>query len=129
MKRPRCDAVVGMEEWGIFFRPLGERSRFPSKKEDLPMIAFGDRDQVAEPFNRIATGIERLIEILAPQKPDHVGTDYIARRLGCTPQWVAKMAERGEIPKQCIVPRVSGGRIWKFHREKIEAWLREREEG
>jgi hypothetical protein len=124
----KTDAVVGVEEWGIFFRPPGERSRFLSKKEDLGMIAFGDRDQVAAPFERIAQGIERLIEILAPQKLDHVGTDYIARRLGCSTQWVARMAERGDIPKHCIVPRVSGGRFWKFYPDKIDLWLREREE-
>jgi hypothetical protein len=33
------------------------------------------------------------------------------------------------IPNACIAPKISGSRIWKFHREKIEAWLREREEG
>ncbi len=28
-----------------------------------------------------------------------------------------------------LAPKVSGGRIWKFHRDRIDAWLREREEG
>ena len=70
-----------------------------------------------------------LVATLTPNAPDLVGTDYIARRLGCTTQWVAQMADRGDIPKECIAPKVSGGRIWKFHRDRIDAWLREREEG
>lgn len=73
--------------------------------------------------------ISSLVATLAPEVPDLVGTDYIARRLGVSKQWVGAMAERGDIPRNCIAPKVSGGRIWKFHREKIEAWLREREEG
>jgi hypothetical protein len=73
--------------------------------------------------------IGSLVATLAPPVPDLVGTDHIARRLGCSPQWVGQLAERGEIPRACIAPKISGGRIWKFHRDKIEAWLREREEG
>ena len=73
--------------------------------------------------------IGSLVATLAPPVPDLVGTDYIARRLGVSKQWVGTMAERGDIPRHCIAPKVNGGRIWKFHRDKIEAWLREREEG
>ena len=73
--------------------------------------------------------IGNLVATLAPEVPDLVGTDFIARRLAVSKQWVGTMAERGDIPRHCIAPKVSGGRIWKFHREKIEAWLREREEG
>jgi excisionase family DNA binding protein len=73
--------------------------------------------------------IGSLVATLAPPVPDLVGTDYIARRLGVSKQWVGAMAERGDIPRHCVAPKVSGGRIWKFHRDKIEAWLRDREEG
>ena len=73
--------------------------------------------------------ISSLVTTLAPEVPDLVGTDYIARRLGVSKQWVGTMAERGDIPRSCIAPKLSGGRIWKFHRDRIEAWLREREEG
>lgn len=73
--------------------------------------------------------IGTLVATLAPEVPVMVGTNYVGRRLGCTPQWVAKMAERGEIPKHCILPKVSGGRVWRFHRAQIDAWLRDREEG
>ena len=78
-----------------------------------------------EPMERIAYGIERLIEVLVPKTSELVGTDYVASRLGKTKQWVGKMAERGTIPKDCIAPKVSGGRIWKFYRDKIDAWLLE----
>jgi hypothetical protein len=73
--------------------------------------------------------ITSLVATLAPEVPDLVGTDYIARKLGVSKQWVGTMAERGDIPRTCITPKVSGGRIWKFHRDRIDAWLREREEG
>ncbi len=69
--------------------------------------------------------IQDLVAVLTPDVPDFVGTDYIARRLGCTTQWVAKMADNGDIPKICVAPKVSGGRIWKFHRDRIDAWLTE----
>ena len=78
-----------------------------------------------EPMERIAYGIERLIEVLVPKTSELVGTGYVASRLGKTKQWVGKMAERGTIPKDCIAPKVSGGRIWKFYRDKIDAWLLE----
>jgi len=72
--------------------------------------------------------IGSLVATLAPEVPDLVGTDYIARKLGVSKQWIGQMAERGDIPKNCVAPKISGGRIWKFHRDKVDAWLREREE-
>lgn len=93
------------------------------------MIASGnDFAALVAALNAQTRAIGTLVATLAPELPDLVGTDYIARRLGCTPQWVGAMAERGDIPKHCIAPKVSGGRIWKFRRDKIDAWLREREE-
>lgn len=82
-----------------------------------------------EPMERIAYGIERLIEVLVPKASELVGTEYIASKLGVSKQWVGKMAEKGTIPKSCIAPKVSGGRIWKFHRDQIDAWLDEHRGG
>jgi predicted DNA-binding transcriptional regulator AlpA len=79
-----------------------------------------------EPFERIAQGIERLIEVLVPKTSELVGTEYVASKLGVSKQWVGKMAEKGTIPKNCIAPKVSGGRIWKFYRDKTDAWLKEK---
>ncbi len=73
--------------------------------------------------------IGSLVSTLAPEVPDLVGTDYIARRLGVSKTWVGQLADRGEIPRACIAPKLSRGRIWRFHRDRIDAWLREREEG
>jgi len=133
-------------------RPSGESDSIEKRFEttgrprETEAGSLCDRDrEEAQPMEMIASGsdiaalvaaltdhtraIGALVATLAPEVPDHVGTDYIARRLGCSTQWVAKLAENGDIPKACIAPKISGGRIWKFHREKIEAWLREREEG
>lgn len=99
-----------------------------SEKENPQMVAeSSDFAALVAALTDHTRAIGDLVATLSPKLPDMVGTDHIARRLGCTTQWVAKMAENGDIPKDCIAPKVSGGRIWKFHRDKIDAWLRERE--
>jgi hypothetical protein len=103
-----------------------------SKEEQRPMeMTAGGNDIAAlvAALKEHTRAIGSLVSTLAPPVPDLVGTDYIARRLGVSKQWVGAMAERGDIPRHCVAPKVSGGRIWKFHRDKIEAWLRDREEG
>ena len=76
-----------------------------------------------EPLARIADGIEQLIQALVPKRPDFVGTDYIASKIGKSKQWVGRMAANGDIPKNCIADKISGGRIWQFDRESVDAWL------
>jgi hypothetical protein len=83
--------------------------------------------------DRLANGVERLVEVatrladqLAPEAADVVGTEYIARRLGCTTVWVAEMARKDRIPKECIVRGTGKGKPWKFHRPRIEEWLAKR---
>jgi hypothetical protein len=103
-----------------------------SEEEKRPMeMTAGGNDIAAlvAALKEHTRAIGSLVATLAPPVPDLVGTDYIARRLGVSKQWVGAMAERGDIPRHCVAPKVSGGRIWKFHRDKIEAWLRDREEG
>lgn len=93
------------------------------------MIASGnDFTDLIEALRSHTAAITSLVATLAPVVPDLVGTDYLARKLGVSPQWIGTMAERGDIPRHCVAPKISGGRIWKFHRDKIDAWLREREE-
>ena len=99
---------------------------FVSEKENPNMFALDGKE---EPFTRIAEGIERLIEVLVPKKPDFIGTDYIASKIGKSKQWVGKMAEKGDIPKNCIAPKISGGRIWQFHRDEVNAWLKSLRKG
>jgi len=108
----------------------GSDSSSREEKRPMEMTAGGnDIAALVAALKEHTRAIGSLVATLAPPVPDLVGTDYIARRLGCSPQWVGQLAERGEIPRACIAPKISGGRIWKFHRDKIEAWLRDREEG
>jgi hypothetical protein len=94
------------------------------------MIASGnDFTDLIDALRNHTAAIGSLVATLTPKQPDHVGTDYLAERMGVSRQWISKMSERGDIPRECIVPKVGGGRIWKFHRDRIDAWLREREEG
>jgi hypothetical protein len=127
---------VGVGHWKTIDFPASDRVRPPCADRESycakenPMIAsVSDITDLVVALKDHTRAISSLVATLAPEVPDHVGTDYIARRLGVSKQWVGTMAERGDIPRHCIAPKVSGGRIWKFHREKIEAWLREREEG
>jgi len=40
-----------------------------------------------------------------------------------TTVWVAEMASEGRIPRGCIVPGTGEGKVWKFHRAKIDYWI------
>jgi predicted DNA-binding transcriptional regulator AlpA len=109
---------------------IEEVRRRPSDSRPLSKWIEEDRDVIdfngtMEPFERIAEGIERLIEVLVPKTSELVGTEYIASKIGKSKQWIGKMAERGTIPKNCVAPKVGGGRIWRFHRDEIDAWLKE----
>ena len=114
-----ADAVIGSVRGG---RPPVASGLYFGAEEDRTMTNFNG---AVEPFERIADGIDRLIEVLSPKTAELVGTDYIASKIGKSKQWIGKMAEKGTIPKNCIAPKISGGRIWKFHRDKIDAWLNE----
>ena len=103
---------------------LGQMSFAGEQKEDARDGI--DFNGTMEPFERIANGIERLIDVLVPKTSELVGTEYIAEKLGVSKQWVGEMAANGMIPKNCIAPKISGGRIWKFHRDRIDAWLNEK---
>ncbi len=97
----------------------------------MEMIASGGTDLAAlvAALKEHTLAIGSLVATLSPEVPDLVGTDYIARRLGVSKQWVGTLAERGDIPRNCVAPKISGGRIWKFRKDQVDAWLREREEG
>ena len=70
----------------------------------------------------IRTLLQRITEHFTPQEV--VGTDYVANRLGCSSQYVSRMATEGNIPKACI--KVSSGerrQRWKFFRSEIDRWI------
>lgn len=83
----------------------------------MPRLAV-EPDYVSD----IRTLLQRIAEHFTPQ--EIVGTDYIANRLGCSSQYVSRMATEGTIPKSCI--KVSSGerrQRWKFFRSEIDRWI------
>lgn len=108
--RPEVDGSLGEE------RPMTETNH-----DSLTVLV--------EALVNHTAAIGNLVATLTPEVPDFVGTDYIARRLGCSPQWVGRMAERKEIPKDCIVNKTGKGRIWKFRRDKVDHWLADERQG
>jgi len=106
----------------------------------LPPDALG-RPPQAEPIaeilvllQRLAVGVEtlsnevrRVADHVSPEPGDLVGTPYIAGRLGCTKTWAAELVRKGEIPKDCVVSGTGHGRLWKFHKRQLDAWLHERQ--
>jgi len=105
---------------------------------DQIALAIQQQTQAIERQTQIGERITLALEALnnsAAQLSDHVvpaptaivGSDYVAKRLGCTTTWVAQMVRRGMIPKSCVVAGTGKGRFWKFHRQQIEQWLAQRE--
>lgn len=84
------------------------------------------RHEEALTLAKIAGSLARLAEALAPVQPDVVGTPYVAERLNVTVVWAAKMAERGIIPKSCVIPGTGHGKPWKFDRRAIDRWIAQR---
>jgi hypothetical protein len=74
----------------------------------------------------IGSDLKRVADHFDPPPPDIIGTPHLARRLGCTPTWIAQLVRSGEIPKGCIVPGSGKGRQWKFYRRRVEEWLANR---
>jgi predicted DNA-binding transcriptional regulator AlpA len=77
-------------------------------------------------LERIANSLERIANKLDPLPGDKVGTPYVAEKLGCTTIWVTELIRKGEIPPSCIVTGTGNGKLWKFHRSRIDAWLASR---
>ena len=74
----------------------------------------------------IAVDIRRMADQLAPTPSDIVGTPYLSGKLGCTTAWITKLIRAGQIPLSCIVEGTGNGKLWKFHRQKIDRWIEER---
>jgi hypothetical protein len=107
-----------------FHRPL---EQLPVVEGDGETRAGDHRGNVANgassPLERIAAALERLADHLAPEPDNIVGTDYVARRMGCTPTHVTRLARDGSIPLSCVIPGCGDGRPWKFLRDRIDRWL------
>jgi hypothetical protein len=81
---------------------------------------------VAEALGSLANSARRLADHFTPRPQDVVGTPYVARALACTATWVSEMARDGCIPRHCVVAGTGNGKPWKFHKAKIDDWLKPR---
>lgn len=101
---------------------LGELAAFVKAHGELLLqLAVNSAD-----LARIANGIERIADALAPAPAAIVDSRYVADRLGCTVVWIAEMVRNGRIPKSCVVVGTGNGKPWKFHRRQIDEWLKTR---
>jgi len=82
--------------------------------------------RIAEALERLEPSISRIADGYATSYQQKVGTEYVAGQLGCTTVWVAEQARDGVIPASCIVTGTGHGKPWKFHRCKIDAWIKSR---
>lgn len=85
-----------------------------------------DRNEVVMCLDRIASSLERIANKLDPPPDDIVGTPYLARKLGCTTTYISLLIRTGKIPLSCIVAGTGNGRMWKFHRQRIDTWIQDR---
>ena len=90
------------------------------------IIAIEALQRIAAALEAIQMSHERIAEKLAPEPDAIVGTPYISKRLGCSTIWITDMVRTGKLPKSCIVTGTGNGKPWKFHRTKIEAWIKTR---
>lgn len=81
---------------------------------------------IVEVLAGIANDLKRIADHFDPPPPEIVDTPYIAERLGVTTTRIAQMVRSGDIPKTCIVAGSGNGRLWKFHRRRLEEWLAKR---
>jgi len=71
----------------------------------------------------IAKSLARIADAVDPPPPDKVDTAYVAKKLGIGLARVSQMATGGEIPPSCIVAGTGNGKLWKFHRARIDEWI------
>lgn len=74
-------------------------------------------------LERIATSLERIANKMDPPPSDKVGTGYVAEKLGCSTIWITELIRKGEVPRSCVVPGTGNGKVWKFYRNRIDAWI------
>lgn len=89
---------------------------------DLRGLAF----RLMQALESIAESQKRLADHLTLEPADIVGTPYIAGKLGCSTAWVSQLVKDGEIPAHCIVEGSGNGKLWKFYRERIDRWIKDR---
>jgi len=82
--------------------------------------------QIVEVLRQIESHLLRLANHFDPLPPQIVDTNYVASRLGCTKEYISRLALHKEIPSQCILKGTGEGRPWKFYRSHIDRWIKQR---
>jgi hypothetical protein len=77
----------------------------------------------ADLLTTVANSAARLADHFAPAPGSLVGSEYVAQKLGCTTTWIAELARKGGLPQSCVVQGSGNGKLWKFHRARIDAWI------
>jgi predicted DNA-binding transcriptional regulator AlpA len=83
-------------------------------------------DTTGPDLSAIVPLLTRIADAIAPEPEAIVDSRYVANKLGCTTTWVSEMVRKGDIPRSCVVVGTGNGKVWKFYREKIEAWIASR---
>jgi hypothetical protein len=86
-----------------------------------------DADQsIADLLIGVLGQLRRIADHFDPAPPDLIGSQYIAKRLGCTTVWITELVRNGSIPRSCVVPGTGNGKPWKFYRVQVDEWLKRR---
>ena len=80
----------------------------------------------ADFYPSLAGNLQRIADHLVPAPATIVGTPYVATALGQTTTWVAQLVREGKIPVGCLVQGTGSGKPWKFYREWIDDWIKNR---
>jgi hypothetical protein len=100
---------------------------FPQGKTQglVDSIPRSTAERLLAVLDDIAGSLRILAAAHAPRPGELVGSPYVAKRLGITTVYVAQMARDGKIPKNCILAGTGDGKVWKFHRDRIDRWIDE----
>ena len=119
-----ADEVIGL----VRRRPLNSGQGFFSEeqKEDRSVIDFNG---TMEPLERIADGLDRLIEVLVPKtaesstpaSPTMLAPTEAAERMRLNEQTVMKWCREGQLQASKV------GRKWLISKESVEAYIRKNE--
>jgi hypothetical protein len=85
----------------------------------LPYLA-----RIASALESIVETQRRLADAVDPASEKIVDSRYVADKLGLkTTQAIRDQIKAGRIPQSCIVSGSGEGRLWKFHRDRIDEWI------
>ena len=82
-------------------------------------------EQTVACLRTFVADFHRVADHIAPPPAQVVGSKYIAKRLGVSTTWIAELARNGSILADCLVKGTGKGKVWRFDREKIDAWIDE----